>query len=205
MLEVGKTYSWADFWKYCKIGETYKITILKEASDFLPILDPNEQYLYYDGGHSGYYLLKATEFISAFNRLFGDKAKEIIEVDCSWYGVADYAELSDRDRIEIPEDIVYETMEAYGVERKETFENDFLRKLPGVECVTDYYGDSCIELDLESCAYFGNVGDYTIKIKSKKGDWEIESIDERKGIIGGNDQNFWGLFNDVQVTVNDIV
>lgn len=209
MLEKGKTYSWEEFWKYCKIGETYKINLVNGTSEEMPILNPNEKYLYVAGGHNFEipYFFKATEFLATFLRFLGDKAKDVVGKEWKWYGIAPYYECGNRDgsnfEITINRNTINELMEQYGVEDREIFENEYLNKLPNVTYIGISYDDALLEMELEECDYFGSDGEYTLKIKEKKDNWKIEV--DGKGLMGGDMENFWGLLDEAQVTLIDIL
>lgn len=208
MLEQGKTYSWKEFWNDCKVGETYKISLTDGPSETMPILNPNEKYLYVAGGHNLElpYFFKATEFLTAFLRFLGDKAKNVVGKECEWYEIAPYYDCSTRagnfiDSIEINiyEHYLYELMEQKGVKDREVFENDYLNKLPNVAYVDNLFGDAQLELELEECDYFGSDGEYTLKIEEKICNWKIEV--NGKGLIGGDTNDFWGLLDKTKVTI----
>ena len=212
MLEENKTYSWADFWKYCKIGETYKITITEDISsdEAIPILNEKETYFYYPSGHffeiPRFYA--ATEFITAFKRLLGKHTKEVIGSDWYWYDSASYYECGKHDdhyQITIYTDTIHQLMQMYGVEEedREVFEQEYLAKLPNIKEIYSEDRVTILDVDLEECDYFGYCGDYTITVKAKGDDWKFEV--EGSGYASGDDADFWGLMDHVEVVVNRIL
>ena len=213
MLETNKTYSWEEFWQYCKIGETYNITLTEDLDERMPILDPNETYFLCLIGHLDEpRMFKATDFISAFKRFANEDIFKQIFVKLGWYRISDFYKIGEihcdgEYTLSLYENIIYELMNLYGVEDRDTFEEEYLSKLPNVASIKREYGDTHLSLDLEECDYFQDAKDYTITIKEKKDYCKFEVNGkgiEGNGIVGGIDPHFEGIMDGVEVKLNDI-
>lgn len=220
MLEPNKTYLWKDFWKYCQIGKSYKVEI-EGATNEIPIVNPNEIYFLVLGG--SYFdearLYKATDFIPIFTRFLGTTAEEFLNLSHNknnkWYDIAPIfedviEEEGDTEQITITPNTLKELMCIYGLDSSEEndiniFITDYLKKLPHITNIdTDYCrGDYLyLEFDFEECKCLCD-GQHLLTIKSKKDIWKIDV--DSVGTIGGDDQNFWELMDDVKVTVLEII
>ena len=213
MLEVGKTYSWIDFWENCEVGKTYKISLYNDDSlpKTTPILNPDEKYLCDEELGT---FFKATEFLSAFWRVLDSANTYVLGTEHRIMLVSDMAKFYEcgtseyrNYRITLDDYIVRVLLKLYGVENRETFINEYLTTLPNVVKVYEQDDDIILEIDLEECECFGISGDYTLTIKMKSGNECLMESDggNKKGIIHCDAQDFYDFFEKAQVEVNVII